>query len=494
MKYHFKEPTVIIAIDWNNTVQNMVGHLCYLSQYKLTPQDFAHWDIPLGYKIGMEEKRFIDWAWKNAGVQIMAPPYDGARETINYWHGRGDTILIVTSSFLPEWAIGQWFVRHNIHYDKIIKAQDKSRVNFDLIIDDNPLVIQEMLEKELPVLKRELPWNDNIQCAGFSDWRELIRSKTMSENSLILADDKDKLIDLGHQVKALLPGGQKLTDNQAVSVANYAALTKANPFRGEIYGYRDKNGQLVLVDGYKLLIRWAKSISDYDEDYGDRLPVGVEGIIEGDIGYRITIMRHDRKKGIKQYIDLGAPFKEAFDLVANKAVGIVKANETRNAPPKGWSWDEVARKRALKNVLNRAYPMPSIEELSKLHWEVEGIETQPEDWAGTDVYSTTEESERHAELAANERHRKEKVDRMTEEDIEAQKQAVETATDLMRDNGDDDPLGLAEEDSPGTTGDHSAFWEYTYGLALAKDAAVKFITQANGDFDKALELLKADQE
>jgi hypothetical protein len=219
-----------------------------------------------------------------------------------------------------------------------------------------------------------------------------------NKSSLILADEKNNLVDLGHQIKALLPGGNTLTDNQAISVANYASLTKANPFRGEIYGYPDRNGKLVLVDGYKLLIRWAKSISDYDEDYGDRLPVGVEGIEEGDIGYRLTILRHDKRSGIKEYVTMGADFKTAYDLVSNSAVGIVRKNETYNSykkkpipPPKGWSWDEVARKRALKNVLNRAYPMPSIEDLARLNWEVSGQETSPEDWAAPDVYKTTEQ-------------------------------------------------------------------------------------------------------
>ncbi len=323
----------------------------------------------------------------------------------------------------------------------------------------------------------------------------------MTDKNLILAENKEIIIDMGNQIKALLPGGDKLSDAQAMSVANYAGLTKANPFRGEIYGYQDKNGKLVLVDGYKLLIRWAKSISDYDEDYGDRLPVGVEGIEEGDIGYRITIMRDDRKSGIKQYVGLGATFKEAFDLVANKAVGIVKQSETYNSykkkpipPPKGWSWDEVARKRALKNVLNRAYAMPSIEDLAKLNWEVNGQDTLPEDWAAPNTYQTTEEAERHAELAAQERRRKEAEAAMTYPEKEAHDKIIEEAEAAMRDrNGDDDPLSNEDEIASQTTGDSTEFWNYGYGLGLGKTEAEKFIAQADGDFDKALKSLKADQ-
>lgn len=315
---------------------------------------------------------------------------------------------------------------------------------------------------------------------------------TDKDKNLILAEKKEIIVDMGNQIKALLPGGDKLSDTQAMSVANYAALTKANPFRGEIYGYESK-GQLVLVDGYKLLIRWAKSISDYDEDYGERLTTGIEGLKDTDIGYRCTIMRHDRKSAIREYIDMGAAFKEAYDLVCNSAVGIVTANETRNAPPKGWSWDQVARKRALKNVLNQAYAMPSIEALAKLNWEVNGQETVPDDWADAETCKNTEEAERHAELAAQERERKEKLASMNEAETEAHRQETEAANETMRGrNGDDDPLDLAEIDTQ-TTGDPTAFWEYTYGLGMARDVADQFIAEANGDFDKALELLKADQ-
>jgi hypothetical protein len=267
----------------------------------------------------------------------------------------------------------------------------------------------------------------------------------MSKKDLILAGEKEQLQAIGHQVKTLLPGGSELTDNQAISVGNYAELTGANPFRGEIYGYQDKKGNLVLVDGYKLLIRWAKKISDYDETYSERLPSGVEGINDGDIGYRITLLRHDKKSVIKEYVNLGATFREAYDLVANTAVGIVKVSETRNAPPKGWSWDGVARKRALKNVLNLAYAMPSIEELRQLNWEVNDTQTIPEDWTEPEIYNTTEEAERHAELAAQERQRQEKVAAMGDKERRTYNKQIKEATDLMRNNGDDDPLDLSPE-------------------------------------------------
>lgn len=313
------------------------------------------------------------------------------------------------------------------------------------------------------------------------------------KQSLILVSEKEELIDLGNKMKALLPGGDKLSDTQAMSVGNYASLTKANPFRGEIYGYRDKNGNLIIVDGYKLLIRWAKKISDYDEDYGERLPPGIEGLKDTDIGYRCTIMRHDRKKGIKEYISMGATFNEAYALIGNSAVGIVTANETRNSPPKGWSWDQVARKRALKNVLNQAYAMPSIEELARLNWEVDGQETLPEDWAAPEVYQTVEEAEAHAKLAAQERKRQETVAEMSPEETEVLAEEIKSANDAMNRNGDDDPIE-GEAELPPSMEASTAFWGYINAQGIARVIAGQFIQEAHGDFDKALKALKKAQE
>ncbi|MHC4687420.1 MAG: hypothetical protein ACYTEW_24395 [Planctomycetota bacterium] len=276
-------------------------------------------------------------------------------------------------------------------------------------------------------------------------WGNITRRKLFGKN-LILADEKEKLVTTGHSLKALLPGGEKLTDNQAISLGNYALLNHANPFRGEVYGFKDFNGNLNLVDGYKLLVRWAKKISEYDEKY-EQLPVGVERVEEGDAGYRITILRHDKKSTLSEYVKLGATFQEAYDIVSNQAVGIVLKSEMWSKkknkpidPPTGWSWDQVARKRALKNVLNLAYAMPSLDELAKDSWIVEGVETVTEDWAEPGVYQSTEEAEAHAKLAAQERAYQEKLSEMDEGQRTAHEKQVNDATEAMRNNGDDDPI------------------------------------------------------
>lgn len=254
-------------------------------------------------------------------------------------------------------------------------------------------------------------------------------------------EEKARLKALGHEIKILLPGGNKLTDNQAIALARYSQLTKANPFRGEVYGYQGKGNQLALVDGYKLLIRWAKKISEYSDKY-DPLSVGEEGTLDGDIAYRCSLLRHDLKSELQFYIQAGATFTEAYELVATQAVGVVRKKEQSYDPPQGWTWDQVARKRALKNALNLAYPMPSVEEIARDSWQVGDTETIDADWSESESYRTREEMERAAQLAARNRENQERIEQMTDGELQDK---VKQNVALMRDNGDDDPLDLSPE-------------------------------------------------
>lgn len=256
------------------------------------------------------------------------------------------------------------------------------------------------------------------------------------DNTLAIWGEREDIRALGQRVRALIPGGQNLTDAQAAAIAQYSAVADANFLRGEIYGYQGRGGKLELVEGYKLLVRWARRISDYSDRY-DKLNPGEEGMVDGDIGYRIWLLREDKKESIRFFVELGANWKEAYEQVATMAVGIVRKREAANQPPNGWSWDQVARKRALKNALNQAYGLPSPKELAAATWEVNGAETQPEDWHEAQAYETQTERERSAEMHA--RHRE-----WQERPQEERKAEADEAIEIMRDPDDYDPVAEAE--------------------------------------------------
>lgn len=315
----------------------------------------------------------------------------------------------------------------------------------------------------------------------------------MSEKNALITKDKDELSALGHEIKTLLPGGNKLSGNEAVSLGKYATLSRANPFRGEVYGYKDRRGNLQLVDGYKLLVRWAKRICEYNEKY-ELLPPGVEGLKDGDIGYRCVILRDDKKSDLKLFVDVGASFQEAYELASSSAIGVVNKKDMFGQkgaidPPKGWTWDQVARKRALKNTLNMAYAMPSVDELMSDSWIVDGVTIQDDDWAPPEIYKTEAEAEQHAKLAANERVRQEKKAAMTEDERAESEEKLAEANAVMRDNGlDDDPLGESKPLSRGMDAS-TKFWKYVNSNGISREEAGEFIRDANGDFDSALEAI-----
>ncbi|RME71831.1 MAG: hypothetical protein D6784_14590 [Chloroflexi bacterium] len=224
---------------------------------------------------------------------------------------------------------------------------------------------------------------------------------------------REEVAALGKRIKAMLPGGEKLTPEQAMAMAQYAVITDANPFRGDFYGMVDRRGNFTFVEGYKLLVRWAKRICGYTERY---VPLSAAekrqmGLRDEDIAYRCHILRDDQKDTLREFIQMGATFAEAYDIVTTQAVGVVTREDrvTRDGkpidPPKGWTWDQVAQKRALKNALNLSHGAPSPRELAAESWKVGDTETRPEDWqdAPPEIARDPELAARYAALQAHTR-------------------------------------------------------------------------------------------
>ena len=230
---------------------------------------------------------------------------------------------------------------------------------------------------------------------------------------------RDNVQALGRRIKAMMPGGDRLTSQQAMAAAQYSILLDANIFRGEIYAYPDSKGQLVLVDGYKILVRWAKRQCNYSERY-ERLT----DLPDKDIGYRCWILRYDAHELLNSLVAAGIDGQEAIQIASTSAVGVVRhadqwSSKYKRAinPPKGWTWDQVARKRALKNALNLSHGAPSPREISAESWMVGDTETIPSDWAECTPEMGQDGAARLARLTADERARQAQPDPRTPDEI-----------------------------------------------------------------------------
>ena len=207
---------------------------------------------------------------------------------------------------------------------------------------------------------------------------------------------------LADRFAVMLPGAKEMTREEVLTAAQYARVMDLNPFRGEVYFYKDR-GKLCVVDGYKALARWAKNEMPYTDRY-DPLPPDDGELVK----MRCWILREDRKEFLREYKEMGATFQEAFEIAATYADGVVMVSETKTrrgddrTPPTGWTWEQVARKRAFKNAINLSHGAPSPRDIAKQSWEVNGVTTAPADWDGAEVLSQ-EEVEALAELRARTR-------------------------------------------------------------------------------------------
>lgn len=247
----------------------------------------------------------------------------------------------------------------------------------------------------------------------------------MSETAVVKKTDsklaeygsKDDLVALGKRVQSLLPGGNKMTMEQAMAVAQYAILMDANPFRGEIYG-GEIAGKFTLMEGYKLLVRWAKNKCPYSEQFR---PLAIEELPAGAIGYECLILREDARPALSELTQAGASFQEAYEIVATSAVGVVNNKEMFKGsrelyPPNGWTWDQVARKRALKNALNLSHGAPSPRDISNESWRVEDVDTEPEDWVAVPPEASPSEREKIVLANVTARKAKARIGEMTDEE------------------------------------------------------------------------------
>lgn len=215
--------------------------------------------------------------------------------------------------------------------------------------------------------------------------------------------NRSEIAALGDRLKTMFPG--KLSNAEALLLAQYSAAMDANPFRGEVYAYPHR-GKIVLVEGYKLLVRWARRQCNFYERY-ERITNDTDTLPEDAIAFRCRILREDALPALTELTNAGVP--NAYEIVSTEAVGVVtKADRTTKqdkpqSPPTGWTWEEVARKRALKNALNRAYGSPSPREIAEETWRGQDTWTIPDDWE--DVTPTMIPAEREALALANARER-----------------------------------------------------------------------------------------
>jgi len=169
--------TLVIAIDWNSTLQNQISEICRRCNGKITPLDFNEWDPKLGGKVGMTDDDFTAWAWGDPSIQAEAPAYPGATAGVRYLAQFGEIWIVTATSHYD--VCRQWLKRNEIDYHRLIFAQDKSQVAWDVLIDDSPSTLRKMSETGRSVIRFSGPmWNSDMShLPTLKGWQNVKRLK-----------------------------------------------------------------------------------------------------------------------------------------------------------------------------------------------------------------------------------------------------------------------------------------------------------------------------
>jgi hypothetical protein len=224
------------------------------------------------------------------------------------------------------------------------------------------------------------------------------------ENSLDEWGDREEIGSIAKRLKAMLPNGENLTDQQAYAAAQYAKLSGLDPFASGFFAMPGGG----ITQHYAILVNWAQQKSPYSDRY---LPLSddereVEGIEESAIAWKCYVLKNSDAPTLAVYMQAGMPFTDALDFCAAKGIGFVTDKDRTNKygkpidPPKNWTWQKVAQKRALRSALALSHGRPSVDELRRIAQQVtpegrlERLETQYTEIARQSEELTPEEHKR----------------------------------------------------------------------------------------------------
>ena len=257
------------------------------------------------------------------------------------------------------------------------------------------------------------------------------------------------------------------TPKESALIANYSMSVGANCFRNEVHVWEDENGQLVMCDDYKLLVRWANTQMPFTDDYrvlSDE-EKDYENINRGDLAVECFVLRRDHQDLFREmmlaFIRDGLRATEAkweaYKIAASRSIGVVSYNEMYGKDnrggaylktkkiPKGWgTFVKRARTRALRAAVRISHRTPSPQEIYQTGLQIGRTQTQADDWQGVEVYKTEGERIEAAKIEAWNREREQADAEKTPEERRGQ---FEANVNAMR--GPEDEPGIGDEPEEG---------------------------------------------
>lgn len=328
----------------------------------------------------------------------------------------------------------------------------------------------------IPVTKAQL---ENSQGNIPPNWR---KTHDIDGNEIIVRPGSKK-----EQGDLLMP--------DAIRVTQKTLSRGLNPLAHISVWYQ--GGQLIDNVNYTIMIGMAEQQGAWSFEFADMTPEDItkHRLTPADIGkVAYLIMDSDKALLLQATMQFSAELgfheakRQALEMIKkSKGIGIVRNDEGLYAL-KGRSLDWTAEKRAGTDAIRRAFGEMTPAQIAHYASGQGFIQQQDLKLLASPDYKM---SELPAEVQTQHLKYEQQVQEIKAMPKSELHEVAQRNIDVMRDNGDDDPIeGEVIKLSPGMDAS-TEFWTYANGQKMDRAAAGKFIQDADGDLDKALKLLKA---
>jgi len=128
-------------------------------------EDLDEWDF--WKKLGINEGEFMDVmndAWRL--WKIMPPTEDSLSEKVKEIKKFGKVDIVTARPRVTERYVLNWLRLHKIPYDEYVwirSCREKPSLNYDVYIDDSPLIVDGCMRRRKLLILYDRPWNKLIQ-------------------------------------------------------------------------------------------------------------------------------------------------------------------------------------------------------------------------------------------------------------------------------------------------------------------------------------------
>lgn len=167
-----------VGIDLDGVAYDFVGHLKPYAEDQLggSPLDATKWDFYEDW--GLTSASFWDlvkMAHEAARVwHASNPVVPGTKEALEEL-GVDHEIVIVTTR--PEYAgdsTENWLQWNAVYHDELIFAEDKTKWNLDVLLDDAPHNIEQAQAAGIRAIIWDQPWNRHVEGERVCSWDEFV--------------------------------------------------------------------------------------------------------------------------------------------------------------------------------------------------------------------------------------------------------------------------------------------------------------------------------